>query len=296
LDPHVVAIRRYWLPFSQYERYIAWRGTLGTPLTIEEADTEDNAMVVMWRNGHAQQGVRVAPVPKRTFREQGFDPTQWTLVVYWRELSGTEADVARPVPMDEATDIPPGPPPDGPAGSGRGGPPRPGPGTYPENVPIRGDSSDLLPPSSDPSYPFSVPCSFRQFPPTCLRRTRTWELHQPPGDTGHGPGGPGFPQGHGGQGTAPSSRSRSSRGSLSGPVPRGRSDSPKRTMTSTIQHRHPQAHMVPHRSNLLLRFSLFRRRKTPEPVWIQTGLKDIKMTCTCQTFMRVGLSQAHTIV
>jgi len=62
------------------------RGTLGTPMTIEEADTEDNAMVVMWRHGHAQQGVRVAPVSKRTFREPGFEPTQWTFLVYWREL------------------------------------------------------------------------------------------------------------------------------------------------------------------------------------------------------------------
>ena len=86
-------IRQHYLPGQEFERAMVLKGTLGKSLTIPETDVEGHAWVVMWQSHRGSLGVRVLPVSKINVQDRSFDPTAWTIVVFWQEKTESEKPV-----------------------------------------------------------------------------------------------------------------------------------------------------------------------------------------------------------
>ena len=72
------------------------RGTRGHDFDIFAASGESTAWVLLWKTRSRPIRVRVCPVAQRAFFSTAFDPREWTMVVFWKEDSGSQLRLITP--------------------------------------------------------------------------------------------------------------------------------------------------------------------------------------------------------
>ena len=147
--------------------------------------SEGEGFVIMWKSGEQYPRLHISSVPLAAFWQDGFDPTQWTICLFWEPSDRSQPDVPSPKAEEPPTNN------DGtPAYSDPNIPIQPPPGLGPQDV-------DMPPPDEEmPAVQNSQQPPDDPPPPGARRRSRSRDrqpppaLPQPTGPGNHPPGPP----------------------------------------------------------------------------------------------------------
>ena len=94
-------IREHFLPNQHFYKVDVFRGGFARFTSFFEVALEGEGFVIMWRHGEAYPHVYVPSVPLAAFLKDDFDPTQWTICLFWEPSDQSQPDEPSPreVPM-----------------------------------------------------------------------------------------------------------------------------------------------------------------------------------------------------
>ena len=139
-------LRKFYFPDLHFDNCQVFRGTLSSLPNVLQG-SGDQAVVAMWRKNENSKRLHAATIEKFDF--DGFDPTGWSIIVYYN-LDGTgrgHQSVSRPSPSVQQFHD-----------TSNNGPTPPFPNVAPpvsQSTPIYADPNDTIPPHSDRARPRS---------------------------------------------------------------------------------------------------------------------------------------------
>ena len=96
LIPLTQKLRKIYLPNQRFNSCCVMRGTLGNYIPVWAAGEGEKAYVIMWNKKDNVKQVYVSHVSIGTDWTKNFDPSHWSIVVFWSESSDSKPDPVIP--------------------------------------------------------------------------------------------------------------------------------------------------------------------------------------------------------